>query len=155
MNPGVASRGMQEMRHNSPAIRGLVALLALTAPLLGTATAHATTAAAQPWQLVDYHQNLCYSPNVTSSYYGIWIKGTWNHRVNVGINGLPTGGSYTTSYAPIAAGSSTGEYSLAYVDAAIPASTPQGTYTARLWADDGTRRDRVPVTLTVQARCGY
>src|SRR5262245_37536699 len=53
------------------------------------------------WQLVDYHQSDCFSPRVTTSYYGIWIRGRWTRPINIGINNLPSGGSYTTSYAPI------------------------------------------------------
>ena len=104
---------------------------------------------------MDYHQSACFSPRVTSSYYGIWISGHWRRAIDVGAQGLPAGGSYSTSYAPIAPGSSTGEYSLAYVRVDVPATLPVGTYTASLWASDGRATQTVPVTLVVKSRCGY
>jgi hypothetical protein len=137
----------------SPIRLGLVA--ALTAGLLGAVATGGEAAPTATWQLMNDNQTACYSPRVTSSYYGIWIKGSWTHAIRVGISRLPAGGSFTTSYAPIPPGSSTGVYSLAYVDATIPATTPVGTYTASLWANDGTTRESVPVTLVVKARCGY
>jgi len=128
----------------------VAAFAAFSAGLAGAQTTSTAT-----WQLVDNHQSACFSPRVTSSYYGIWIKGRWRHSIDVGAQGLPTGGSYSTSYAPIAPGSSTGVYSLAYVRVQLVAATPVGTYTAALWASDGTSRQTVPITLVVKARCGY
>lgn len=116
-----------------------------------TTSVHAQTT----WQLMDYHQSSCFDQNVHDTYYGIWIKGKWTHQINVGITRLPTGGSYTTDYAPIPPGSSDGVGSLAYVHTTIPANTPLGTYTARLWASDGTTRETVAVTLVVKSSCGY
>jgi hypothetical protein len=104
---------------------------------------------------MDYHQSACFSPRVTTSYYGIWIKGTWTRPINIGITNLPSGGSYSTSYAPIPPGSSTGEYSLAYVAVQIPTTTQVGTYTASLWASQGKTKQTVPVTLVVKTKCGY
>jgi hypothetical protein len=118
----------------------------------------ATTVNAQTtltWQLMNYHQSSCFDTNVHDTYYGIWIKGTWSHQINVGITHLPKGGSYTADYAPIAPGSSDGVGSLAYVHTTIPANTPVGNYTARLWASDETTRETVPVTLVIKASCGY
>jgi hypothetical protein len=89
------------------------------------------------------------------TYYGIRIEGQWQHTIEVGASRLPAGGSFSTSYAPIAPGSSDGEGSLAYVRVEISESTPLGTSSAKLWASDGTRRQTVPVTLTVETRCGY
>ena len=84
----------------------------------------------------------------------IEIDGHWKHAIDVGID-LPGGGSYTTSYAPIPPGSSTGSYALANVNV-FPAGIAAGTYTLSLWATDGTIRDAVPVTLVVQDSCvGY
>ncbi len=48
----------------------------------------ATTVYAQTtptWQLMNYHQSSCFDTNVHDTYYGIWIKGTWSHQINVGI----------------------------------------------------------------------
>lgn len=132
------------------------ALVAIAAAASMTAlTAAPADAGTGRWQLEDYGQTACFSPHVTSSYYGIWISGQWRHTINVGASRLPAGGSFATSYAPIAPGSSDGEGSLAYVRVDIPAATPLGTYTARLWASDGKRTQTVPVTLTVKTRCGY
>ena len=128
----------------------IVAAIAVSAVL---ATAAGAKLAAS-WQLVDDHQSACFSSNVTSSYYGIWISGRWRHTIDVGAKAMPAGGSFSTSDAPIAPGSSTGEYSLAYVRVQIPAATPVGSYTAKLWASDGTHRQTVPITLNVQDRCG-
>lgn len=129
-------------------------LLLASMLLLGmTATAQAKTS--PTWHLMDYQQSACFDTNVHDTYYGIWIKGTWKHQINVGITHLPAGGTYTTDYAPIPPGSSDGVGSLAYVHTTIPASTPVGTYTASLWASDGTTREAVPVTLVVKTSCGY
>ncbi len=132
-----------------PAIAAAIVLSAV----LATAAAGAGTASR--WQLVDDHQSACFSPNVTSSYYGIWISGRWRHTIDVGARALPAGGSFSTSYAPIAPGSSTGEYSLAYVRVQIPAATPVGSYSATLWASDGKHTQTVPITLNIKTRCGY
>ncbi len=133
--------------------RGLAAVAAAGA--LVAVSAAPADAGPRTWKLVDYSQTACFSPHVTSTYYGIWIEGRWQHTIDVGAARLPAGGSFSTSHAPIAPGSSDGEGSLAYVRVEIPASTPLGTYTAKLWASDGTRRQTVPVTLTVKTRCGY
>jgi hypothetical protein len=105
------------------------------------------------WHLIDHQQSACFSSNVTDAFYGIWIKGSWRHAIDVGADALPAGGSYTTRYAPIPPGSSTGKYSLAYVDVHLPSTEPRGTYTASLWASDGTTREAVPITIVVQTRC--
>lgn len=132
----------------------LLPLLVAGVLLLGMA-ANADAQTSPKWQLMDYHQSACFDTNVHDTYYGIWIKGTWKHQINVGITHLPAGGTYTTVYAPIPPGSSDGVGSLAYVHPTIPASTPVGTYTASLWASDGTTREAVPVTLVVKTSCGY
>src|SRR5258705_12956462 len=83
-------------------------LLVLAAMLwFGSASAQPAGASAT-WQLMDYQQSACFSPRVTTAYYGIWIKGTWTRPINIGISNLPSGGTYWTSYAPIPPGSSTG-----------------------------------------------
>jgi hypothetical protein len=116
-----------------------------------------STAEAAPrsvtWQLVDNHQAICFTTRSNIGYFGIWIKGKWSRTVNVGISGLPSGGTFTTSYAPIASGAGSGQRSLAYVAARLPASTPIGSYTASLWASDGRSRQTVPVTLNVKTKC--
>ena len=134
-------------------VRLMVATALATTPLAVAAAAPAS--AAPSWTLVDYHQTVCFSPHVTSSWYGIWISGRRRQSIDVGARRLPVGGGFSASYAPIPPGSSTGEYSLAYVRVDIPATTPVGSYTAMLWASDGTRTQRVPVTLNVTTRCGY
>jgi hypothetical protein len=131
----------------------------LAAAIVGVlfATVLAGTAAAKPgpaWQLVDYHQRQCYDGNPTHVLYTIEIDGHWRHAIDVGID-LPSGGSYTTSYAPIPPGSSQGRYALANVTV-FPSGIATGSYTLSLWATDGTIRDAVPVTLAVQDSCvGY
>jgi len=111
------------------------------------------------WQLLDYAQEGCvniaspYSDRTT--YYGIWINGTWTHSVNAGVRNAPAGSTSWGSYLPIAPGSSDGTYSLAYVAVQVAPGTPEGTYTLNLWADDSTRRQSVPVTLVVADTCGY
>ena len=120
-------------------------------PLAGTAFARRSAT----WQLVDYDQTACYSTNVHEAWFGVYIEGRWRRSIDVGADQLPPGGTYTTSYAPIPPGSSTGEYSLAYVGVTLPSTEPVGTYTARLWASTGRIRQSVPITLVVQDRCGY
>ena len=130
---------------------GLAAALLALAP----AVAGAGSSAPRGWHLVDYHQSACFSSHVTTSWYGIWIRGRWKHAVDVGAEGLPAGASFSTSNAPIPPGSSTGVYSLAYVEVALASGTPLGTYTASLWARSGRTVDTVPITLVVKPRCGY
>jgi hypothetical protein len=107
------------------------------------------------WQLVDYGQSGCFSPNVHDTYYGVYINGSWRTTINVGASGLPSNGVYDTSYAPVPPGSSTGEYSLAYVHVTLNPTPAVGTYTAWLWASDGRTTQQVPVTIVVATRCGY
>jgi hypothetical protein len=107
------------------------------------------------WHLVDYQQSGCFSSNVTTHYYAIYIEGRWGRALDIGITGLPAGGTFTTSYAPIPPGSSDGEHSLAYVGVHLPSDTALGTYTADLWAGNERRTESVPVTLVVKTTCGY
>jgi len=142
--------------------RGRTALLLATllaVSLLGSgqaaaasSTRSASSAAKASWKLIDYQQRTCYvSSRGGTSYYGIWISGSWRHRINVGAQGMPAGGSYYTSYAPIPPGSSDGIGSLAYVALVLPAGAAVGTYTSSLWASDGKTRQSVPITEVVQA----
>jgi hypothetical protein len=142
----------------APGRRTLLAFFVVVALVLGASVAGPAAAWPKPqptWHLVDYGQRACFSSRVTDSYFGVWISGRWTHAINVGAQGLPAGGGYDTSYAPIAPGSSTGEYSLAYVHVRLSPTTPIGTYTASLWASDGSRPQSVPIILDVRARCGY
>jgi uncharacterized protein DUF5980 len=142
----------------APGRRALLAFFVVVALAFGAPLAGAAAARPKPqttWHLVDYGQRACFSSRVTDSYFGVWISGRWTHAINVGAQRLPTGGGYDTSYAPIAPGSSTGEYSLAYVHVMLTPTTPIGTYTASLWASDGSRSQSVPIILDVRARCGY
>jgi hypothetical protein len=134
-----------------------ISLIVIAGAPLGAATPArtATRPSSATWQLVDYQQKVCFSPNVTTSYYGIWINGTWKHSITVGINKLPIAYSYTTSYTPIPPGSSTGVYSLAYVNLTLKDTRSVGTYTASLWAYDGTTREAVPVTVIVKDSCRH
>jgi hypothetical protein len=123
-----------------------------------TTTTTTTTTIMKPsgpssWHLVDYSQKACIGIHSTDTYYGIWINGTWTRTVNVGADHLPAGAGYDTSYAPIAPGSSTGIYSLAYVRVILNTRPPAGTYTASLWASDGSTRESVPITIVVQDSC--
>jgi hypothetical protein len=138
--------------------RALLAFFVVVALVVGTPLVDAAAARPRPqptWHLVDYGQKVCFSSRVTDSYFGVWISGRWTHSINVGAQRLPAGGGYDTSYAPIAPGSSTGEYSLAYVHVMLAPTTPIGAYTASLWASDGRSSQSVPIVLDVRARCGY
>lgn len=136
--------------------RHAIALLAVST-FLATLLSGQPAVAAHPattgsWQLIDNQQKTCYvTTRDGTSYYGIWISGTWTHQITIGADTLPAGGSYYTFYAPIPAGSSDGIGSLAYVAVVLPAGTPVGTYTASLWASDATTTEAVPITLVVNA----
>jgi uncharacterized protein DUF5980 len=138
-------------------IVSLAALLLGASPRVlaptGSETDHAEGAGT--WTLVDYQQTACFDGQVTTAYYGIWIRGSWTKPIRIGLASLPAGSETWTTYAPIPPGSSSGEYSLAYVGVEIPANTPVGTYTAQLWAREGRLRQSVPVTLSVETDCGY
>jgi hypothetical protein len=131
----------------------LLASLCVIGSGLTASPAAATRPAATPaWQLIDYQQKACYvSTRGDTDYYGIWIAGTWTHQITIGATGLPAGGSYYTSYAPIPAGTSDGIGSLAYVDIVLPVGEAVGTYTASMWASDGTTTEAVPITIIVNA----
>ena len=104
------------------------------------------------WQLIDNQQKACYvSIRGGTNYYGIWIAGTWTHQISVGASGLPAGDSYFTTYAPIPAGTSDGVGSLAYVAVALPVGAAVGTFTASMWATDGSTTEAVPITIVVNA----
>jgi hypothetical protein len=132
-----------------------LAALAVTAAVLGLAVPAGAASRRQTWQLEDYAQTACFDTNSHNTWYGIYIHGRWQHAIDVGARRLPAGSAVSTSYAPIAPGSSTGELSLAYVEVTVRDNLPVGTYTAYLWASDGTAVDRVLVTLDVQPDCGY
>jgi hypothetical protein len=109
------------------------------------------------WTLIDNRQSTCYffpQSSTDTNYYGIWIQGSWTHQINIGVSKLPAGAVTWTSFAPIPAGSSDGIGSLAYVAVQLPSTTQFGTYTATLWANDGSVTEGVPVVLTVQSNCG-
>jgi hypothetical protein len=115
--------------------------------------AGASTPAA--WHLVGHHQRACYDANVHDAWYGVFVKDTWAHSIDVGVNHLPAGATFTTSYTPIAPGSANGRYTLAYADVVLPSSTPVGAYRPTLWASDGSTRSRVRIELDVKSSCGY
>ena len=144
---------------NSSTRRAKLALLiAVGGALFGGVSrpaASATGSASRTWQLMDHHLSACFSSDRTDIFFPIWINGRWTHAVDVGAQGLPPGGSYTTIGAPIPPGSSDGGNSPAYVRIHLAPNTPLGAYTARLWATDGRSRQTVPVTLFVKVRCGY
>jgi hypothetical protein len=130
----------------------LVAALMLAATLVAASQTDARADAKAGWRLIDNHQRSCYvSSRGGTSYYGIWISGSWTRRINVGASDLPTGASYYTSYAPIPPGSSDGVGSLAYVAVVLPAGASVGSYTSQLWAAVGKARQTVPITEVVQS----
>jgi hypothetical protein len=133
--------------------------IALTGSLSAfTPLAAAGASAAPPapsWHLVGHHQRACFDSNVHDAWFGVFISGTWTHAINVGLQRLPSGGTFSTSYTPVAAGTSAGTRTLAYADAKLTSNPPVGTYKAVLWASDGSTRDRVTVELDVTADCGY
>ena len=133
--------------------RTMVTLVLVTVAMVSAvAPSSARTAT---WRLEDYGQSACFSPNVHDAWYGVYIDGRWRRPIDVGASGLPAGGSYDTTYAPIPPGRSTGEYSLAYVHVMLSTLPPVGTYTASMWASDGRTRQAVPIVLDVRSRCGY
>jgi len=141
---------MRSLRQRTAALLAASCLLVLG--LLASPAQAARPAAASAWQLIDNQQKSCYvSTRGGTSYYGIWIAGTWTHQIDVGATALPAGGSYYTSYAPIAAGTSDGVGSLAYVDVVLPVGAAVGTFTASMWASDGTTTQAVPITIVVNA----
>jgi hypothetical protein len=70
------------------------------------------------WQLINARQKACV--NVTNpysdytSYYGIWVKGSWRASLNAGLENAPAGSTIWGSSLPIPPGSSDGVGSLAY-----------------------------------------
>jgi hypothetical protein len=143
--------------HVRSSARILIGVLAVSAALAPTfsGTAAATSARTARWTLEDYEQSGCFSSHVTDHYYGIYIDGKWRHSIYVGAAHLPPGATYDTSYAPIPPGSSTGEYTLAYVHVALRPTEQLGTYAADMWASNGRITQSVPITLVVQSSCGY
>lgn len=139
-------------------IHVLIAGLLLAGAVVATPS-HTAAQSSATWQLLDYQQRACVSLGSPYSdlttYYGIWIKGTWSRQIDVGITALPSGATWRTSYAPIPPGSSDGVGSLAYVAVKLARGTKVGSYTAQLWADDGTSRQSVPVTIVAATSCRH
>jgi hypothetical protein len=136
----------------------LAGVVAVGSAFVGALEAAAKTApppGKSSWQLEDYQQRGCFSPNVHDHYFGIYIDGRWTTSIDVGASNLPAGGTYDTSYAPIPPGSSDGIYSLAYVHVSFASPPPVGLYTTSMWASDGRITRQVPITLDVRTRCGY
>ena len=132
---------------------GLVALLLVAVPVSGRHQRPPDPPSAATWQLVDDAQSVCFRTAGSTSSFGIWISGTWDRWIDVGISDLPSGGSYGTAYAPIPPGSSDGVSSLAYVRVTFNGHHEPGTATARLWASDGIATQAVPVTIVFRDRC--
>ena len=112
------------------------------------------------WRLLNYAQKGCV--NVSSPYsertvyFGIWLNGNWNHRIDGGVRKAPAGSSARGSSFPIPPGSSDGSYALAYIAVQVAPDTPLGKYPFKLWVSDGESRQSVPVTLVVADSCnGY
>jgi len=147
--------------------------LLLVALLLGdTLPVYAQSSPA--WNLVQlFPGTICASyRNGATPSPTIWIlinlSGKWTHPVNFGIRNQPPGATVTRStfingnpapYQPIAPGSgdgsggARGRVEVTYHQG----QTPTHTYSATLWANDGTTERTLPVTLVVQtAKCtGY
>jgi hypothetical protein len=132
----------------------ILASVGAFAPLV-VGPASAAPSADATWHLVAHHQHACFDTNVHDAWYGVFIDGTWSHPIEVGVKRLPAGGSFSTSYTPIAPGSANGRYTLAYADTKLVSTTPVGTYKAVLWASDGSTTDRIRVELDVKPGCGY
>jgi hypothetical protein len=147
---------MRDRRVRVRLVAGAVAASVAMTMLIGASAAGAATeAGAARWRLVDYQQAGCFSPNVHDTYFGVYIQGRWRTAIDVGASGLPAGGTYDTTYAPIPPGQSAGEFTLAYVHVTLPSSTPLGSYTGSMWANDGSVTRQVPIVMNVQDRCGY
>jgi hypothetical protein len=140
----------------------VVATLLILGNLLPARTQAATT-----WQLVQlFPGSVCgsYRDGSTPSPT-VWIlltlSGTWTHPVNFGIRNPPPGTTVGRStfvngnpvpYQPIAPGSGDGTGgALGRVELTYhQGTTPPGTYSATLWANDGTTERTLPVTLVVK-----
>jgi hypothetical protein len=133
---------------------GFVAMAAVTA-LIPLGVAPAAAAPSPDWRLVGHHQHACFDANVHDAWIGVFIRGTWTQPITVDMKRLPAGATYTTSYTPIAAGTSKGNRTLAYADVHLADSTPVGKYEVTLWATDGTAHDHVRAQLAVTTDCGY
>jgi hypothetical protein len=140
------------MSHIRVTCRSVSLFTALAALLL--MRSGSVSAAQAGWQLVDYHQQTCvrlgnpYNPSPTT-YYAIWINGTWTQPINASVTQLPAHSSFSTNYLPLAPGSSTGVYSLASVSVTVSPDTPIGIHTLAISATDGTSMQSIPVTLRV------
>src|SRR3954451_6720861 len=86
---------------------GAVVMAVLAALLPASAGARS---ASGRWQLVDYHQAGCFSPNVHDTWFGIYVQGRWKHQLDIGASELPAGGTYSATDAPVPAGRSDGEH---------------------------------------------
>lgn len=135
------------------AVRRLAAAILVAGLFLGVSAGSASARTAS-WQLEDYQQRACFSERVHDVYYGVYVEGRWRTPIHVGASGLPAGARYEASRT-IPPGSSSGEYSLAYVKVTLPANFAQGRYVASLWADAGAGRASVPIRMVVKESCGY
>ena len=150
-------RGQAALRRK-PSLVGLLVLSAGFVLLMPSSTQPASAKRPPAWQLIDYAQTDCVSITGPYSdepiYFGIYLQGRWNRTITAGVSGAPGGSTSWGSYLPLRPGASDGKYSLAYVVVQVAPDTPIGVYTVSLWADDGTTRQAVPVTIQVVDRCG-
>jgi hypothetical protein len=132
--------------------------VALAAHPVPTPTPAPSPPPGTPWLLENYSQQTCLvagsAETAMTTYYGVWINGTWKQPINVRVTNTPAGTQFWSYQTPIPAGSSRGIYSLAVEAVQVPSNTPIGTYTLQLAATDGKLQQSVPVTLSVQTTCG-
>jgi hypothetical protein len=139
------------------AIFSRTAVVVCTGVLLALGSTGGAASAAGSWTLVDNQQQACfYRPYGTTQYVSVWIQGRWSRLISVSVSGAPAGSTSWTYDSPIESGSSDGNGSLAYVAVKVPDSTPNGQYTARLNATDGSTTETIPVAMAVRDTCsGY
>ncbi|WP_062205129.1 DUF5980 family protein [Streptomyces sp. NBRC 109706] len=138
---------MKLIRRVTGLFLGLVAALSLTLVSATPASASAAT-----WELEQVPQRVCVHPEQgwPNTYFLVPVRGTWSTVITTGLSDLPPG-SYSNGGA-IHPGDGNGDKYIGMVHVSI-APAPVGDYIATLWADDGTKIQTAPVTISFSEDC--
>ncbi|MFC7380777.1 DUF5980 family protein [Sphaerisporangium rhizosphaerae] len=118
-----------------------------------TAASSSSVATTATWELRDIGQSICVTSQYghPGTYFLVPVYGTWSTTLTTGLRNLPPG-STSVGGTPILPGSEYDSTIRGFVQLTV-APTPVGTYTAEVWASDGTVTQAVPAIINVRESC--
>ncbi|MET8138777.1 DUF5980 family protein [Sphaerisporangium sp. NPDC005288] len=118
-----------------------------------TAASSSSVATTATWELRDIGQRICVTSQYghPGTYFLVPVYGTWSTTLTTGLRNLPPG-STSVGGTPIPPGSNYDSTIRGFVQLTV-APAPVGTYTAEVWASDGTVTQAVPATINVRESC--